>query len=155
MYFWNIKNLKKDIRHARISSRDYFYYFLAYSTVYSILLIMTVIQLYETLGIVIAIVQILLFIAGTYYAFYSNGAREGRDFIRRFFSIGWVFLLRATFFMSIGMLNLYVMTSIFGLQNLFTIQNSAIIALLFEVLFYWRIGRHIADLSYNKTKVSG
>ena len=146
MYFWKIKSLKEDIHHSRVSSRDYFYYFLAYTTVYSILLMLAVIQLYETLGIVMAIVQILLFIGGTYYAFYSNGAGGGKDFMRRFFSIGWVFLLRATFFMGIGMLNLYVMTYLLGVDRLFTLQNSAIIALSFEMLFYWRIGRHIADL---------
>ena len=147
MYFWKIKKLKEDIRHARVPARDYFYYFLSYTTIYSILLMLAVIQLYETLGIVMAIIQVLLFVGGTYYAFYSNGAGQGKDFMRRFFSIGWVFLLRATFFMGIGMLNLYVMTYLLGVERLFTLQNSAIIALVFEVLFYWRIGRHIADLN--------
>ena len=87
-----------------------------------------------------AIIQIVLFIGGTYYAFYSNGAIKGKDFSKRFFSIGWVFLLRATFFMGIGMLNLYMMTYLFGVESLFTVKNSAIIALIFEILFYWRIG---------------
>ena len=154
MYFWKIKNLKDDIRHARVSSRDYFYYFCAYTTVYSIFLILAVIQLYKTIGIVMAIVQIFIFMGGTFYAFYSNGARQGRDFMRRFFSIGWVFLLRATFFMSIGMLNLYVISYLFGIERLYSLQNSAIIALIFEILFYWRIGRHIADLSYNNPKIT-
>jgi len=48
--------------------------------------------------------------------------------------------------MGIGMLNLYVMTYLFGVESLFTVKNSAIIALIFEILFYWRIGRHIADV---------
>jgi hypothetical protein len=146
MYFWKIKKLKEDIKNNHLTSKDNFLYLISYVTVYSIFLMIAVVQLYETLGLWMAIIQILLFIGGTYYAFYSNNGVQGRDFSKRFFSIGWVFLLRATFFMGIGMLNLYVMTQLFGFESLFTVKNSAVIALVFEVLFYWRIGRHIADV---------
>ena len=146
MYFWKIKALKVDIKKGLLTPRDNFNYFLAYTTLYSILLIISVVQLYESLGMKMALIQILLFISGIYYAYYSNGGARGQNFIKHFVSIGWVFLIRASFFMGIGMLNLYVMTWVFNLEKLFTIQNSAIIALVFEVLFYWRIGKHIYDL---------
>ena len=150
MYFWNIKKLKEDIKYNHVSPKDEFLYLLSYVSVYFIFLMLAVLQLYETLGIEMAIIQILLFVGGTYYAYYSNGATDGKDFSKRFFSIGWVFLLRATFFMGIGMLNLYFMTQLFGFETLFTIKNSAIIALIFEILFYWRIGKHIEDIAKYK-----
>ncbi len=146
MYFWKIEKLKVDIKNNQLTPKDNFLYLVSYVTVYSIVLMIAVVQLYETLGVWMAIVQILLFIGGTYYAFYSNDGAHGRDFAKRFFSIGWVFLLRATFFMGIGMLNLYVMTYLLGFESLFTVENSAIIALIFEILFYWRIGKHIEDI---------
>ena len=146
MYFWKIEKLKDDIKKNLLIPKDNFLYLISYITIYSIFLVLAVIQLYETLGIGMAVMQIVLFIAGTYYVYYSNGGAKGRDFSKRFFSIGWVFLLRATFFMGIGMLNLYVMTRLLGYESLFTVKNSAIIALIFEILFYWRIGKHINDV---------
>ena len=152
MYFWKIEKLKNDIKNNNLTPKDNLLYLVSYITVYSIFLILTVVQLYDTLGIWMAIIQILIFIAGTYYSFYSNGGVEGRDFRKRFFSIGWVFLLRATFFMGIGMLNLYLMTYVSGYENLFTVRNSAIITLIFEILFYWRIAKHIEEVSvYHNT----
>jgi len=153
MYFWKIKLLKEDIRNNLLTPKDNFLYFVSYTVLYSIFLMVAVVQLYETLGILMAIIQILLFIGGTYYAYYSNGAAKGKDFAKRFFSVGWVFLLRATFFMGLGMLNLYVMTHIFGMEKLFTVSNSAIIGLVFEILFYWRIGKHIADIRLSELNV--
>jgi len=146
MYFWKIEKLKDDIKNNLLTPKENFLYLVSYVTVYSIFLMLAVVQLYKTLGIGMAVMQIVLFIAGTYYAYYSNGGANGRDFTKRFFSIGWVFLLRATFFMGIGMLNLYVMTRLLGYESLFTVKNSAIIALIFEILFYWRIGKHINDV---------
>jgi len=147
MYFWKIKQLKVDIKENLLTPKDNFNYLVSYTTLYSIFLIVAVVQLYETLGITMAIIQILLFICGIYYAYYSNGGNKGKDFSKRFFSIGWVFLLRATFFMAIGMLNLYVMTHLFGMEKLFTVSNSAMIGLVFEILFYWRIGKHIEEIA--------
>jgi len=146
VYFWKIKALKADIQDDLLTSKDDVLYLVFYSALYAALLILAIVQLYESLGISMALGQIVLFIAGVYYAFYSNGGAKGKDFSKRFFSIGWVFLIRASFFMGLGMLNLYVMTHIFGFEYLFTLKNSTIIALVFEVLFYWRIGKHISDL---------
>lgn len=146
MYFWKIKALKADIQDDLLTSKDDVLYLVFYSALYAALLILAIVQLYESLGISMALGQIVLFIAGVYYAFYSSGGAKGKDFSKRFFSIGWVFLIRASFFMGLGMLNLYVMTHIFGFEYLFTLKNSTIIALVFEVLFYWRIGKHISDL---------
>lgn len=147
MYFWKIKKLKEDILNDRLSAKENFFYLLAYSTFYMILLLIAVVQLYESVGIWMAVIQVLLFAGGTYYAFYSNGGAKGKEFSKRFFSIGWVFLVRATFFMTIGMLNLYVMTHLFGMERFLTVGSSAMIGLLFEMLFYWRIGKHIADVA--------
>jgi len=154
MYFWKIKSLKERLKNNTIETKEYFFYLVAYSILYGISLILTVIQLYKTWGISMAIIQVLLFAGGIYYAYYSNGGAKGEAFLKRFFSIGWVFLLRATFFMSIGMLNLYVMTHLFGMEKMFTVNNSAIIGLLFEILFYWRIGKHIADLRIETSKTN-
>jgi len=147
MYFWKIGKLKEDIRNNSLTSQDNYYYLLSYTTLYTILLIVAVVRLYDSMGIWMAVIQVLLFVGGTYYAYYSNGRAKGKDFSKRFFSIAWVFLIRATFFMTIGMLNLYVMTHLFGMEKLLTVGSSAIIGLLFEMLFYWRIGKHIKDVA--------
>jgi len=55
MYFWKIKKLKVDIKNNQLTPKDNFLYLVSYITVYSIFLILTVVQLYETLGIMMAI----------------------------------------------------------------------------------------------------
>jgi len=147
MYFWKIKLLKDDIRNDVVTESDNLKYLLSYSGLTVLLLLLAVVSLYNTWGVGMVVVQILVVIVGTYYSFHTNGARQGKDFAKRFFSVGWIFLVRSLFFMFIGMLNLVFMTYLFSIEEMLTEQNTMIIALLFELLLYWRIGRHIASLS--------
>ena len=146
MYLWKIKNLKQDIKENKITKKDYLLYAIFFNILYIGLLIQSILQIDSLWNIEMVLVQVLISILGIIYAYVQNGGSRGEAFIKNFTSIGWVFLLRSLFFMSLGMLNLYVMTHLFGLGELFSAKNAIIIAMLFELLLYWRIGSHIESL---------
>ena len=146
MYLWKIKNLKQDIKENKLTKKDNLLYASFFSILYLGLLIQSIIQINSLWNIEMVVLQVLISILGIIYAYVQNGAFKGQDFFKHFTSVGWVFLLRSLFFMSIGMLNLYVMTYLFGVEELFSAKNAIIIAMVFELLLYWRIGSHIASL---------
>jgi hypothetical protein len=148
MYLWKIGLLKEDIKENKLTHSDYKAYGVAFLALYGLLLLFAIIQIYTVWNSMMVEVQVFVASGGIYYAYYLNGASQGENFREKLFSIGWVFLLRSVFFMSIGMLNLYVMTNLFGLEALLTAKNSIIIGLLFEILLYWRIAKHIESLKY-------
>jgi len=146
IYLWKIDLLKEKIRKNRVSKEEYLLYTVAFLFLYILLFILSIIQIYTVWNIFMVIVQVLVSWVGIYYSYHLNGGSNGRNFKEIFFSVGWVFLLRSVFFMSIGMLNLYVMTSLLDIEKFFSLKNSIIIGLLFEILLYWRIAQHIESL---------
>lgn len=144
MYLWKIKNLKQDIQNDSVSVTDKVLYLILFSLLYFSLLIQSVIQIDQLWNLGMVSIQVLISILGVAYAYYNS--KRKAFFVHDFSSVGWVFLLRSLFFMSLGMLNLYVMTYLFGVEELFSAKNAIIVAMIFEVLLYWRIGSHIASL---------
>jgi len=146
LYLWKINLLKEDITQNRVTQKEYLLYAIAFFSLYNVLFIISIIQIYSVWNTLMVGIQILVSGLGIYYSFHLNGGFKGEQFREKFFSVGWVFLLRSVFFMSIGMLNLYVMTSLFDIEAFFSIKNSIVIGLLFEILLYWRIAKHIENL---------
>ena len=144
MYLWKIKNLKQDIKENNINKKDKLLYLLFFMTLYTALLIQSIIQINDLWNIEMVALQVVISIFGLGYIYHKNGG--SKKFVAHLTSVGWVFLLRSLFFMSIGMLNLYVMTHLFGLEELFSAKNAIIVAMVFELLLYWRIGSHIGSL---------
>jgi len=146
MYVWKIKKLKDDIRADLITQTEQWFYFIAFTLLYVTLFVQAIIQINALWGKEMAMVQFVISILGLYYVF-SRSTASMKIFLQRFTAVSWVFILRSIFFMMLGMLNLYVMTWIFGYEELFTAKNSLIIGMCFEVLLYWRIGKHIESLN--------
>ena len=144
MYLWKIKKLKQDIKENKVSKKDVLLYLLFFIVLYVGLLIQSIIQIDSLWNSEMVLMQVLISLLGLAYIYYKNGG--SKKFVAHLTSVGWVFLLRSLFFMSIGMLNLYVMTHLFGLEELFSAKNAIIVAMGFELLLYWRIGSHIGSL---------
>ncbi|HHD75458.1 MAG TPA: hypothetical protein ENK82_06870 [Campylobacterales bacterium] len=146
MYVWKIEKLKADILLGLISPREKKFYLIAFLLLYSSLFIQAIIQVEILWGLELAMVQFLISILGLYYV-YRRSRSSFKVFVERFTPVAWVFIVRSMFFMMLGMLNLYVMTWLFGFGDLFTAKNSLIIGMCFELLLYWRIGKHIESLN--------
>jgi hypothetical protein len=144
MYLWKIKNLKQDLKENKVSKKDALLYLFSFIFLYIGLLIQSIIQIDSLWNIEMVFLQVVISLLGLGYIYYKNGGKE--KFLFHLTSVGWVFLLRSLFFMSIGMLNLYVMTYLFSVEELFSAKNAIIVAMVFELLLYWRIGSHIGSL---------
>lgn len=147
MYFWKIKLLKEDIINERVTTSMHTQYKRAYILLYIFLLLSSLWQFYKVWGVEMVAVQGFISIFGIYYLYYIYQKISRVSFTRDLFSVGFVFLLRSIFFMSIGMLNLYFMTWVLDVEKLFSTQNSMIIGMVFEFLLYWRIGKHLKSLA--------
>lgn len=146
MYFWKIQQLKAQIRQNTSTQREYLHYSIAYITLYGVLLSMAMWQFYSVWGVSMLLVQFIVAAGGTYYLYYVYQKISRETFAHDLFSVGFVFLLRSIFFMSLGMLNLYFMTWLFSVERLFSAENTLLIGLGFEFLLYWRIGKHLVSL---------
>ncbi len=144
MYLWKIRNLKQDIKENKVTKKSKLFYLFFFTLLYVALLIQSSIQIDSLWNIEMVILQIVISLLGLGYIYYRNEKVE--NFVFHLTSVGWVFLLRSLFFMSIGMLNLYVMTHLFGVAELFSAKNAIIVGMGFELLLYWRIGSHIGSL---------
>ncbi len=140
MYFWKIKNLKQDIKENKITPKESRLYLILFSLLYLFLLIQAIVQIELLWNMEMVVLQISIVLLGLLYIYKKSNKAF---FFNHLSAIGWVFLLRSLFFMTIGMLNLYVMTYLFGVEEFFSAKNSVIIGMSFEVLLYWRIGKHI------------
>jgi len=146
MYVWKIEKLKEDLRAGLLTAKEQRLYGIAFTALYVTLFVQALIQINALWGQELTLVQVLISILGLYYV-YRRSTASTKDFWNYLTAVAWVFILRSMFFMMLGMLNLYVMTWLFGYADLFTAKNSLIIGMCFELLLYWRIGKHIESLN--------
>ena len=144
MYLWKIKNLKQELKENKLSKKDENLYLLFFTLLYVILFIQALIQINTLWNVEILVIQIIISFLGIAYVYYKN--ENAKNFVRNFTAIDWVFVLRSLFFMTLGMTNLYVMTHLFGVAELFSPKNAIMVGMVFELLLYWRIGSHLASL---------
>ncbi len=145
VYFWKINKLKQDIKAHQVSKRDKLLYIVLFFLLYVALFVQAMVQIESLWSHEMLMVQVFISLVGFAYIYYQNETRK--DFLFHLASVGWVFLLRSLFFMSLGMLNLYLMTHLFGVAELFSAKNAIIVGMGFELLLYWRIGSHIKSLN--------
>ncbi len=144
MYLWKIGSLKEALREKRVTQEHRAYYLLLFTLLYFTLSIQSLIQINALWNKEMMVVQILISFLGIAYAYHKNA--NSKTFVQNFTAIGWVFVLRSLFFMTLGMTNLYVMTHLFGMAELFSPKNAIMVGMVFELLLYWRIGSHLASL---------
>ncbi len=144
MYLWKIKNLKQDLKKNKLNKKDENLYLVFFTLLYLTLFIQSLIQINILWNIELVLVQVLISVLGIAYLYHKNS--DTQTFRQNFTAVGWVFVLRSLFFMTLGMTNLYVMTHLFGIAELFSAKNAIIIGMIFELLLYWRIGSHLASL---------
>ena len=156
MYFFKIKALKDDLKNKKINQKQMLYYRIAFSVLYIFILVSSLVQINIFWNIEIMLVQGIISFFGIYYAYTQSAYKEFSLFFDFLSAIGWVFLVRSIFFMAIGMFNLYIMSHLFGFERFLTAHNSIIISLIFELILYWRIAKHLQNVTkiYNYLKFS-
>jgi hypothetical protein len=143
MYFWNINQLKKQLKKSSLPEMDSLKYLLLLSLIGMLPIpkppyFTTGTFLYYVFGAII-------FVIGTICCFRRNGGLLGKDFLARYFSLSWVLAIR--FLPSLLLIGVLMAFGVFSRFS-FTEQEVIVIGITysFSIVYYWRIGHHIADI---------
>jgi len=87
----------------------------------------------------------LIFVLGTIYCYRQNGAISGKDFLTKYISLSWVLAIR--FLPSLLVIGLLMAFGVFSRFS-FPVQKVIVLGIVysFSIIYYWRIGHHIADI---------
>jgi len=152
MYFWKIQNLKNDISNNNFNEHDRF----IYATIYIVLCAVGMeamawmpIDNPNIWDYIRPISNTTIVLVGTIMAYKSNGGRNGKDFLGRYFSIGFVIIIR---FMAI-LIPLFIILMVYFFYT--ADENGEVVStagdnipfLIWYAALYWRICNHIKDVS--------
>ena len=161
MYFWKIEKLKQDIRENSFNEKDRFLYACIYIALG--IVFMKLAMFYPVSeknigvwGYINTVSNVLVSIAGTFFAYKANGGASGKDFLGRFFGIHFVVSIR--FFVLLIIPVIFVLVSAY--MNEISLEEDQIFSdeelaetffdffftqmLLF--FFYFRICKHMRDV---------
>lgn len=151
MYFWKIEALKEDIKNDRFSEKDRFLYGLIYIVLCAACMEAMMRLPIENPNIWDAIGSfgnILISLVGTIIVYRFNGGAAGKDFLGRYFSIGFVVSIRFLALlipMSAALFAYYVYAFPDEAQIVSTPADTLLFAVWYALLF-WRISKHISDV---------
>ena len=91
------------------------------------------------------LLSILTVTGGVFYAYRKNGGKQGYDLIQKYTVLGWVVTFRFLLIAIPVFLAAYLLAEGLSLSSDETGLFDIVVILVFEVLLYWRIGRHIGD----------
>ncbi len=91
----------------------------------------------------------MLAVVGTVYIFRQNGGAGGKNFLQRYFAIGWVVGTRWLVTFAIVSVVFYGM--LMAMNADIDIESTSWHGFLFvavaETAFYWRVGSHVRDIA--------
>ncbi len=143
MYFWNINELKQQLKNNDLSEVDSLKYLILISLI-GMLPIPA--PPYFTAGTFRHyIFGAIIFMLGTTYCYRQNGATSGKDFLAKYISLSWVIAIR--FLPGILLISALMAFGVFSWFS-FPVQKVTVLGIVysFSIVYYWRIGHHIADI---------
>ena len=147
MYFWNIKKLKKEITTSPLSEKEQFKYLIANT----IALGSAMIPFPENniWDIYLIMIQGVIMILGIIYIYKSNGGAKGKYLLQRYFSLGWVMLIRWLFLIvlpAIIVFSLAMEMFFVGLLESTSIYDVVFVSIL-SIIYFLLLGKHIKSIA--------
>ena len=90
MYFWNLGRLKQDLASRGLTAAESFRYLVVFLVLASLPVLFDPPDHYNRWKVIAAALNLLIVLAGTRHIYSCNGGAEGRDFLQRYMSLGWV-----------------------------------------------------------------
>ncbi|MBN2654631.1 MAG: hypothetical protein JXR79_05900 [Nitrospirae bacterium] len=152
MYFIRYEALKKKLTDRALSDREALPYLLILvgltTMLTSIPLIGGDVNKWDVLS---AFLNVVVAIAGMFYAYKQNGGNEGYDLIQKYVVLGWVVFVRFLICLMPALILCAALGEYFGVASFEeTGPYEVIIIFLAEVVFYQRLGRHIRDTNVTR-----
>jgi len=150
MYFWNVEKLKETIRNGKLTEKSRFIYLLIYVVLSGIGVEVVTYFTVETPNLwdmIDSALYILIPLVGTYFAYKSNDAGNGSDFLGKYFSLGFVVSVRFIVYL-MPLLVLYFLYYLFAHGEQEVTSTTWFDVMLFQTWFallYWRLCVHIKE----------
>lgn len=144
MYFWKIKNLKKDLIQNPLSEKEQFKYLLATN----ILSFLAIIPLRgnNTWYVYSRIVLFIILVLGTYYIYKMNGSSNGKYFLQRFLSLGWIISVRLSVIVFLASIVISLIVFSIDISQYLSIYHF-VVPILISLIYFWLLGKHIKEVS--------
>ena len=144
MYFVRYHSLKEKLSGRSLSDREALPYLVLYSTLFVLFIAIPTIEGFNEFDMVLMCLNVMFAIVGICYVYQQNGGKEGFDLIQKYVVLGWVVEFR--------LLLLYVPVFLFlvvvGERTLwggYSDGLTVLISVIYQLIFYQRLGRHIRD----------
>jgi uncharacterized membrane-anchored protein YitT (DUF2179 family) len=152
MYFWKIEQLKDDIASGQLNEKDRFIYVLIYVVLSAIVMeLMTLIPIENgnVWDLANSVGNVLIVSLGTIFAFKANGSANGKDFLGKYFSIGFVMAIRFLVYAIplLAILFVYYFYAFAEEEEKPTNYIDVIPFLFWYSAMYWRICVHIKQVN--------
>ena len=151
MYFWKIEALKEDIKKDQFTEKDRFVYGLIYIVLCAagmeamMRLPIESPNIWDAIG---SLGNILIPLIGTIFVYRSNGGAIGRDFLGRYFSIGFVVSIRFLVLLVpvSAALVAYYIYAFPGEEPIVSTPADILPFTVWYGLLFWRISKHVSDI---------
>lgn len=149
MYFIRYSSLKERLKNRSIDDREALPYLILFCVLEAIATALPGSDYKNRWDYISTGVTLLITIWGVIYAYQRNGGRNGYDLIHKFVILGWVVAVRYL----IGVVPIFIAVFALAWHYDFVGDESTLFAIILfsvlEIIFYQRIGRHIADTNKN------
>lgn len=162
MYLWNTDALAKELKEGMLSEREKFKYFITYTLLYEIVILITSfsVRAFSSVEIFLALLSLFIIFFGTYQCYQVNKTGDGINFIERFICLGlpitikiFVLYLLGTIIFLIIMIVLGGKSSDLGNYESFWGLFFLVTGYLISILFYWRVYVHIKWISHKNDSI--
>ncbi|RYV01198.1 hypothetical protein SOPP22_16725 [Shewanella sp. OPT22] len=146
MYFWNIKQLKEDLTKGKLSEKEN----LKYLITYVITTGLSTLTLGETnqVDLIMSALLSALTVGGLIYLYQLNGGDNGTNFLSKYFSLGWVLILRfAVVVLPLSFAFAFISTIFLGRTLEETDYWDMAFTSVLLLVYIWRLGFHIKETS--------
>lgn len=150
MYFWKVESLKEDMANGIFTDKELIPYIVLSAGLYAVVIEMIGYLPYEDINVwtyVLSILNVLIPIAGTIYAYKCNGGSNGTNFASKYFAIGFVVGIRFLVYLIplMVLMTIYWVTVFGDQEELPTTIVEVVLFSFWYALLYFKMANHISD----------
>jgi len=152
MYFIKYHPLKEQLRDRTLCDREALPYYLLFLVSSISFAAFPMNKPMNEWGILSGIAEVVLTIIGTIFCYARNGGHAGHDFIQKAVVLGWIVAFRVCLaWIPIFVVAGIVKDSVYGDAHT-PAWYDFVLLVVFLVLYFQRLGKHLADINDLQTK---